>query len=76
MSEAIDVLILDFVEWIAKERRSYEDVMDAWQTSCPRLAVWEEAIDRGLVRRETESPRGAFVVVTPSGQKFLERKAI
>jgi hypothetical protein len=25
--------------------------MDAWKTSCPRLTIWEDAIDQGLVQR-------------------------
>jgi len=23
--------------------------MEAWRTSCPRLPVWEDAMDRGLI---------------------------
>ena len=44
-------LILDLLEWVAKRDRSYEEVMDAWPTSCPRLPVWEDANDRGLVMK-------------------------
>jgi hypothetical protein len=25
--------------------------MDAWKTSCPRLTIWEDAIDQGFVQR-------------------------
>jgi hypothetical protein len=28
-------LILDLLECVAKSERSYEEVMDAWRTSCP-----------------------------------------
>ena len=45
-------LILDLLEWLVKRDRSYEEVMDAWRTSCPRLPVWEDANDRGLVMKE------------------------
>ena len=51
MTHAADALVLDFVEWIAASRRRYADVMDAWKTSCPRLTIWEDAIDQGLVQR-------------------------
>ena len=27
------------------------EVMEAWKTSCPRLTIWEDAIDQGLVQR-------------------------
>lgn len=45
----IETLILDLLEWLADGERTYEEVMDAWRTSCPRLPVWEEANDRGLI---------------------------
>ena len=40
--------------------------MEAWRTSCPRLMVWEEARDRGLLLR------GEPVRVTPLGLRALE----
>jgi hypothetical protein len=46
-----DALVLDFVEWIAVSPRRYSEVMEAWKTSCPRLTIWEDAIDQGLVQR-------------------------
>lgn len=51
MNHAPDALVLDFVEWIAAGPRRYRDVMEAWKTSCPRLTIWEDAIDQGLVQR-------------------------
>jgi hypothetical protein len=48
-------------------------VFDAWRTSCPRLPVWEEACDRGLVARTSVPGRGALVVATTSGRKFLQQ---
>jgi hypothetical protein len=70
MTSAPDPLVLDLVEWIAKEPRLYADVLDRWRTSCPRLPVWEDAVDRGFVRR-TASENGALVVATEQGEKFL-----
>ena len=73
MDHRIDPLVLDLVEWIAKGPRAYGDVMDAWRTSCPRLTVWEDAVDLGYVeRRRTDGP-GVEVVVTVKGRAFLER---
>jgi len=51
MNHDPNALVLDFVEWIAASPRRYVDVMDAWRTSCPRLTIWEDAIDQGLVQR-------------------------
>ena len=72
---APEALVFDLVEWVAREPRSYADVIDAWRTSCPRLTVWEDAVDRGLVKRETASGRGTQVVVTDSGRRFLRDQA-
>lgn len=64
-------LIRDFVAWVAREPRSYEVVMDAWRTSCPRLQVWEDAVDLGLVLRRRDDG-GEVVSITPRGETFLQ----
>jgi hypothetical protein len=73
MNDPVDALILDLLEWIAKEERSYTDVMEAWRTSCPRLPVWEEANDRGYVMRERKNG-DAIIGVTLSGRAFLDHQ--
>lgn len=70
----IEPLVLDLVEWIEKKPRAYLDVMDAWKTSCPRLTVWEDAVDQGYVKRERTASAGQRVVVTQSGRRFLLQK--
>src|SRR5262245_41053509 len=72
----LDALILDLVEWLAARPRPYAEVMDAWRTSCPRLPVWEEAVDRGLVVSETVSPRGVLVSVTSAGRVLLKKRSL
>ena len=47
MKNDLDPLVRDLVDWLNKEPRLYTDVLDAWRTSCPRLTVWEDAVDRG-----------------------------
>jgi len=66
-------LILDLVEWIAAQPRPYSQVMEAWRTSCPRLPVWEDAVDRGLVERSQDGSRDPLVSVTPQGRDYLSR---
>jgi hypothetical protein len=73
MSSAIEPLILDLVEWVAKEPRPYADVMEAWRTSCPRLTIWEDAVDRGLVQRQMASNAGYVVSVTDEGRRLLRQ---
>ena len=72
MSDTLDPLVLDLVEWVAKEPRPYADVMEAWRTSCPRLPVWEDAVDRGFVQREATAQQGVYVIVTGRGRELLE----
>ena len=69
---AVESLILDLLEWLAKRERSYEEVVDAWRTSCPRLPVWEDATDRGVVMR-TEMNGRSVVRITTSGLAFLQQ---
>jgi hypothetical protein len=70
----IEPLIFDLVEWIARAPRTHAEVMNAWRTSCPRLTVWEDALDRGLVARKSQNGRGAMVVVTERGRRFLDAR--
>jgi len=71
MVETTDPLVLDLVEWIARQPRLYSDVIETWRTSCPRLTIWEDAVDRGYVTREVVAGLGIRVVVTADGTRFL-----
>ena len=71
MASETDALILDLVEWVALRPRSYEEVMEAWRTSCPRLTIWEDTVDQGLVVREHTENLGTMVKVTPLGRERL-----
>ncbi|MBT3306316.1 MAG: hypothetical protein HN377_07500 [Alphaproteobacteria bacterium] len=73
MADETEALILDLVEWVAARPRAYTDVMGAWRTSCPRLPIWEDAVDRGLVVRTRTEELGAIVTVTPQGLELLEQ---
>ncbi len=68
----VDTLVLDLLEWLARQDRTYAEVMDAWRTSCPKLPVWEDANDRGLVIQDVRSGRAA-VSLTPAGFALLNQ---
>jgi hypothetical protein len=70
MTEIADPLVLDLVEWIAREPRLYSEVIETWRISCPRLTIWEDAVDRGYVAREPIAD-GVVVAITADGEKFL-----
>lgn len=69
MSEALRPLILDLVAFVAERPRPYGEVLDAWRTSCPRLTVWEDAVDAGLV-----SLRDGVVQATERGRDALRHR--
>jgi hypothetical protein len=71
MSDTIAPLVADLVEWIARAPRPYAEVLDAWRTSCPRLPVWEEAVDQGFVAFARMPEGGRGVHVTEAGRRFL-----
>lgn len=73
MPDPIEPLILDFVQWVAERPRTYTDAIEAWRTSCPRLTVWEEAFERGLVTYRHERDGSASVVATEAGLVTLAR---
>lgn len=70
-SATLEPLVVDLVEWVAREPRTYSEVIDAWRTSCPRLTVWEDAVDRDLVRREKAKDGALLVVATQAGHTLL-----
>jgi len=74
MSETVDTLILDLLEWIGPGARPYAETLEAWRTSCPRLPVWEEATDRGFIERRRESGRPAVVSVSAAGAEHLRAR--
>jgi hypothetical protein len=52
LAASTEPLILDFLAWLAAGPRPYAEVMEAWRTSCPRLTIWEDCLDRGFVARQ------------------------
>ncbi len=66
MKFIIEPLVSDLVAWCAVRPRTYVEALDAWRTSCPRLMVWEEAVERGYLTTEP-GPSGLSVVVTDAG---------
>jgi hypothetical protein len=69
----VESLILDLLHWLTVRDRSYEEAIEAWRTSCPRLPVWEDATDRGLIARK-EVDGNSIVRVTPSGLALLTQR--
>ena len=75
MADVVEALIYDLLEWVAKGEKSYEEVIDAWRTSCPKLPVWEDANDRGLITQEQVSGR-SMVRITAAGRALLGQRKL
>lgn len=73
MSENVENLVLDLLEWIGRRERTYQETMDAWRTSCPRLPIWEEANDRGLIKMASVNGR-ALICLTSEGMSLLKEQ--
>jgi len=71
MTDPVEPLVVDLLEWIGRQPRPYAEVIDAWRTSCPRLPVWEEANARGFVERSHQPGSEALVRVTPAGLAYV-----
>ena len=73
MRESVSPLTLQFLDWVANRRRSYAEAMEAWQTTCPRHTVWEDALIDGLIQVQSQgSPRQSHVILTPRGRAILD----
>jgi hypothetical protein len=59
-------LTTQLLEWLDREPRRYDETLDAWKTSCPRLSIWEDALADRLIRIEA-----GRVHVTPAGRALL-----
>jgi hypothetical protein len=66
-------LRIQFLGWISSRPRTYDDVMEAWRTSCPRLSVWEDALSDGLVEYRAGEPK--TIVLTSLGRAALDGAA-
>ena len=77
MSDAVvETLILDLLEWLGKRERTYDETIDAWRTSCPKLPIWEDANDLGFVALDVTPEEINVVRLTPAGHAFLQSKRL
>jgi hypothetical protein len=63
---AVSAPVREFLTWVARCPRTYDDAMEAWRSSCPRYTVWEDALAAELIHVAPAS-----VSLTPRGQAAL-----
>jgi len=70
MGPAHTVLTNQFLAWVADRPRDQTDAMAVWRSSCPRLAIWEDALADRLIELvpAAGSPR---VALTAAGEARL-----
>jgi len=73
LRQAVSAPLREFLVWVAFRPRTYADVMDAWQSHCPRFTLWEDALEAGLVELEagSEGLGPARVRLTACGRAAL-----
>jgi hypothetical protein len=75
MPEPLNLLMLEFLTWISSRRRTYGEAMEAWQTTCPRHTVWEDALIEGFIQFENGGLLDqAEVTLTSLGRAILDEK--
>jgi hypothetical protein len=55
---------------VMQTEHTYQETLEAWRTSCPKLTVWEEANERGLLAFEARDGR-ALARPSPAGLRLL-----
>jgi len=75
MPESANLLMLEFLSWISSRRRTYTETMNAWQSTCPRHTIWEDAIIDGYIQvNRNETLRDPEVSLTVNGRALLHGK--
>jgi hypothetical protein len=73
MPESVSLLMLEFLGWVSRRRRTYAEAMEAWRSSCPRHTVWEDALLDRLIQVERKGSQDeAEVNLTAQGRTILD----
>jgi hypothetical protein len=72
VSEATHLLMIEFLDWISSRRRTYSETMEAWQSHCPRMTIWENALMDQLIQVEkSDTNHDPPVILTVRGMALL-----
>jgi hypothetical protein len=70
--ESVKLLMLEFLAWVANRPRTYDEAMSAWQSTCPRHTIWEDAMIDGYIELDRRDElRDPQVTLTPRGIALL-----
>lgn len=73
---APSTLVVELLAWVSARPRSYGETMEAWRTSCPRMPVWEDAVENALVAVVADDcgVGRLSVRLTARGRAFLDER--
>jgi hypothetical protein len=73
---APSTLVVELLAWVSARPRGYGETMEAWRTSCPRMPVWEDALENALVAvvADDGGPGRLTVRLTPKGRALLDER--
>lgn len=63
---APELLMREFLTWVADSPRTYAETIEAWRSNCPRHPVLDDAFTDGLI-----GVADGFVVLTETGRARL-----
>jgi hypothetical protein len=73
MSEPVTQLMQEFLIWVASRPRTYADAMQAWQSTCPRHTIWEDAVIDGFIQvKNNGTQHGSEVTLTARGRAIIQ----
>ena len=69
--KATSVPTLELLTWVSNRPRTYSETIAAWRSSCPRLTIWEDALEDGLVAVVRDGGGPSRVTLTVRGRAAL-----
>ena len=72
MGEPVSLLMLEFLNWVARQPRTYAQSMEAWRSTCPRTSVWEDALAAGFIENQNHGRAdNTQVMLTERGREIV-----
>ena len=70
-----EALLVSFLGWLDAGPRPYAEMLEAWRTSCPRLTVWEDALELEFVCRRGREGQEPTLELTDIGRAWLRERS-
>jgi len=75
-NQTVSLSMLEFLTWVSIRSRTYGEAMASWRSTCPRLSIWEDALDDGLIQIESgRTMDESKVNLTTRGRVLLDGKS-